>query len=67
VLAVRHSLSAPTWLKPTTIFFCASALHGSSATSVTAASAALTALRFIFIACLLFMVDEKVKGFCLLI
>ncbi len=25
VLAVRHSLSAPTWLKPSTSFFCAQA------------------------------------------
>ena len=49
VLAVRHSLSAPTWLKPSTRGFCAQAAPGSKAATGTLAKAAATVLRFIFI------------------
>jgi hypothetical protein len=48
VLAVRHSLSAPTWLKPRTIFFCASAVAGRSAASEAAAMAVVNVRRFSF-------------------
>jgi|GEM_PF-4284456 len=43
VLAVRHSDSAPIWLKPSTIFFfCAKAASGTPAAMVAAASPAIT-------------------------
>ena len=43
LLAVRHSLSAPIWLKPSTIFFCAKA--GMESAPVAAAKEARTTVR----------------------
>ncbi len=39
VLAVRQALSAPTWLKPSTIFFCASAIEGVAKAAATRVAA----------------------------
>src|ERR1700712_2939637 len=38
VLAVRQALSAPTWLKPSTIFFCAKAIDGVARVAMAAAT-----------------------------
>jgi len=46
VLAVRHSLSAPTCAKPSTSFFCARTEAGSRPPRAAAASAALRVRRF---------------------
>ncbi|MNU52133.1 hypothetical protein D3C71_411370 [compost metagenome] len=46
VLAVRHSLSAPTCAKPSTSFFCARADTGSMLPRAAAASAVLRVRRF---------------------
>jgi hypothetical protein len=53
VLAVRHSLSAPIWLKPSTIFFCAKACSGQADANDSAAAEARAVRRRMFIFCLL--------------
>ena len=56
VLALRHSLSAPIWLKPRTIFFCAKALMGKAMAIEAVARAAIKTRRLCFISVSLYMV-----------